>query len=106
MQAIIHDRGRQYLVTNGDSLLINHLAGAKAGSEHVFQEVLMLDGAVGAPYVKGAKVSAQIQEHVQGPKIYVEKFRRRKDYRRRNGHRQLFTRVVIGPPTATSTHGS
>ena len=47
------------------------------------------------PTVSGASVTARIDAHVRGPKIYVEKFKRRKDYRRRNGHRQDYTRLTI-----------
>jgi len=95
VQAIIHDRGRQYPVNEGETLLVDFLADAKVGGEHVFDQVLVLGQTVGAPYVAGAKVSAKVVEHVKGAKLYVEKFRRRKDYRRRVGHRQPYTRVTI-----------
>jgi large subunit ribosomal protein L21 len=96
VQAIISDRGRQYPVKDGDTLVVDLIADAKPGSQHVFEQVLVLGDTIGAPFVKGASVTARIEAHVRGPKIYVEKFRRRKDYRRRVGHRQSYTRVTIG----------
>ncbi len=95
VRAVINDRGRQYTITDGEQLLVDHLPLADVGGEHVFQEVLAVDGDVGTPYVSGAKVSARVEGHVKGAKIYVEKFHRRKDYRRRQGHRQQFTRLTI-----------
>jgi large subunit ribosomal protein L21 len=95
VQAIISDRGRQYPVSDGDTLLVDLIADAKPGSKHVFEQVLVLGEKVGAPFVQGAAVTARIEAHVRGPKLYVEKFRRRKDYRRRVGHRQSYTRVTI-----------
>ena len=95
MQAIINDRGRQYLVDAGQSLLVDLLSGAEPGSEHVFDRVMVAGERIGAPFVDGATVTARIEEHVQGPKLYVQKFKRRKDYRRRFGHRQKYTRVTI-----------
>jgi len=95
VQAIIQDRGRQYLVDVGQTLLIDHLASAEPGAEHVFDSVLMLGETVGTPFVPGAKVTASIEGHVKGKKLHIQKFKRRKDYRRRTGHRQTYTRVTI-----------
>ena len=95
MQAIISDRGRQYPVKDGDTLVVDLIVDAKPVSEHVFDQVLVLGDTFGTPFVKGASVKARIEKHFKGPKMYVEKFRRRKDYRRRVGHRQSFTKVTI-----------
>jgi large subunit ribosomal protein L21 len=95
VQAIINDRGRQYLVDAGQSLLVDLLAGAEPGSEHVFDRVMVSGDRIGAPFVDGAKVTARVEAHVQGEKLFVQKFKRRKDYRRRFGHRQRYTRVTI-----------
>ena len=95
MQAIIQDRGRQYLVHDGDTLLVDLLDGVEPGVEHVFDQVLSLGETIGAPYVSGAKVTAKVDRHVQGAKLHVMKFKRRKDYRRRVGHRQRYTQVTI-----------
>ncbi len=95
MQAIIEDRGRQYLVSTGESLLVDRMPDAAPGSQHVFDHVLMVDGRFGAPFVAGAKVTATIDGEHRSAKLHVHKFRRRKDYRRRTGHRQLYTRLTI-----------
>ncbi len=95
MQAIIEDRGRQYPVTEGGSLVVDFLADAEVGGEHVFEHVLIVGESVGTPFVAGARVTARVEEHLKGRKLFVEKFRRRKDYRRRVGHRQPFTRLTI-----------
>jgi large subunit ribosomal protein L21 len=95
LQAIIQDRGRQYLVDQGQSLLVDHIASAEPGSTHVFEKVLLAGERVGAPFVDGAAVEARVDAHVKGPKLIVQKFKRRKDYRRKHGHRQTYTRVTI-----------
>jgi large subunit ribosomal protein L21 len=98
LYAIVADGGRQYRVMEGQEIEIDfrHLP---AGSEIVFDEVLAVSAAgkltLGKPTVKGAKVSAEIVGLVQGDKIFVQKFRRRKNYRRRTGHRSVGTKVRI-----------
>ena len=95
MHAIIEDRGRQYLVHDGDTLLVDHMAGSEPGSQIVFDRVLALGDSFGAPVIDGASVTAKVVGHEKGDKLVVQKFKRRKDYRRRNGHRQTWTRVTI-----------
>jgi large subunit ribosomal protein L21 len=98
LYAVIADGGRQYRVMEGQELDIDfrHLP---AGSEVVFEKVLAVSEAgqlkMGAPLVKGATVKAEVVGPVQGEKIYVQKFARRKNYRRRTGHRSLSTKVRI-----------
>ena len=60
-----------------------------------FDRVLFVDGKAGTPYVEGAKVTGLVQGPASGEKIYVQKFKRRKNYRRRTGHRQSYTKVEI-----------
>jgi large subunit ribosomal protein L21 len=99
--AIIRTGGQQYRVSAGDVLRLANIAG-DAGQDVVFDEVLALlgDGSsdtakLGQPLVQGAKVTAQIVRHGRGEKLVVFKFRRRKRYKRKNGHRQNFTEVKI-----------
>jgi large subunit ribosomal protein L21 len=98
LYAIVVDGGRQYRVMEGQEVEIDfrHLP---VGSEVVFDQVLAMSKAgklaMGAPLVKGAKVKGEILGLVQGDKIYVQKFARRKNYRRRTGHRSLATKVKI-----------
>ena len=97
--AVIVDGGRQYTVQEGQELEID-FRHVPAGSELVFDEVLAVSRAgklsLGTPKVKGATVKAKVLGTEQGEKIYVQKFARRKNYRRRTGHRSLHTRVKIG----------
>ena len=83
------------MVTDGASLVVDFIAGAEAGSEYVFDKVLSIDDAFGTPFVKNAKVTARVDGELRGRKIRVQKFKRRKDYRRLQGHRQTYTRLTI-----------
>lgn len=94
MFAIIEDSGGQFKVASGDVILIDR-QGLDKGSEIQFDRVLFVDGKTGTPYVDGAKVTAKVKGPAQGDKIYVQKFKRRKKYRRRFGHRQAYTEVEI-----------
>jgi large subunit ribosomal protein L21 len=101
--AVVVDGGRQYRVMEGQELEIDfrHLP---AGSEVVFDDVLAVSKAgklsLGKPKVKGATVKAEVLGLVQGDKIYVQKFKRRKNYRRRTGHRSLATKIRVSAITA------
>lgn len=99
MYAVIRTGGKQYRVTEGQTLRVEKLPLGE-GEAVSFPEILMLGGAdgatkVGQPVVAGAKVDAKVKSHFRGPKLIVFKFRRRKNYRRKNGHRQPYTDVVI-----------
>lgn len=97
MYAVIQTGGKQYRVSKGDKVRVEKLAG-DIGSKIEIQEVLMIGGdkvAVGTPQVKGAKVSAEIVAQDKAKKVIVFKFKRRKNYRRKNGHRQPFTELMI-----------
>ena len=102
MYAVIKTGGKQYRVAQGDRLRVEKLPG-EPGAKVTFDEVLMIGGdkvAVGAPLVKGAKVSAEIVAQDRAKKIIVFKFRRRKNYRRKRGHRQPYTELKITGITA------
>ena len=96
--AVISDRGRQHTVKPGQRVRLD-LRDAKPGDKVVFDQVLLFggeDGVVsGAPTVEGASVEATVVRHGKDKKIVVFKIRRRKGYRRKQGHRQNFTEVVI-----------
>jgi large subunit ribosomal protein L21 len=98
MYAVIQTGGKQYRAEPGQTLWVEKLAG-NAGDKVSFDQVLLVanDGkvAVGTPTVAGAKVSGSIVEQGLGEKLVVFKFRRRKNYVRRNGHRQELTAVKI-----------
>jgi len=98
MYAVIETGGKQYRVTEGQSIKVEKLDG-EAGSNIDLDKVLMVaDGeniTVGAPYVKGGKVTATIKSHGRGKKIHIIKFRRRKHYQKEQGHRQHYTELQI-----------
>ena len=98
MYAVIETGGKQYRVQPGDTVVVEKLPG-NAGDAIEFDHVLLLSDdenvAVGRPVVEGAKVTGQIVEQGRDDKVIVYKFKRRKNYRRKYGHRQSFTAVKI-----------
>lgn len=95
--AVIRTGGKQYRVTQGDLVRIEKLEGDK-GDKVTFDEVLFLGGDApkfGSPLVSGAKVSGEIVAQGRGEKLVIFKFKRRKKYRRKAGHRQSYTAVKI-----------
>jgi large subunit ribosomal protein L21 len=97
MYAVIKTGGKQYRVSEGQTLRVEKLPGS-AGDKITFSEVLLVGGdtpKIGRPLVQGAAVAAEITGQDRGKKIVVFKFRRRKNYRRKNGHRQPFTELKI-----------
>jgi large subunit ribosomal protein L21 len=98
MFAVLKTGGKQYKVAKDDVIHIERLAG-EAGVQLVFDQVLMVgEGAnatAGAPLVSGASVAATLLEQVQGDKVIIFKKRRRHNYRRKRGHRQLLTVIRI-----------
>ena len=102
MYAIIESGGKQFRVEEGGKIRVEKL-GAAVGGEVVIDKVLLIGGdsfAVGAPYLPGAKVTAEIVEHGRGDKVVVFKKWRRNDSRRTQGHRQDFTTLKIKSITA------
>ena len=99
MHAIIETGGKQYKVAEGDTLFIEKLP-AEAGEAVTFDKVLaVIDGdniTVGTPVVEGAKVDASVVKNGKGKKIIVFKYKPKKGYRRKQGHRQPYTKVTIG----------
>ena len=98
MYAIIVDGGRQYRVEPGMELDVDYRDVAQ-GENLEFPKVLAIGTdsglQIGTPTVDGAQVTASVMGPKQGDKIYIQKFRRRKTFRKRTGHRQLYTRVKI-----------
>lgn len=98
MYAIISEGGRQFRVEEGQELDIDY-RDVPVGQEVRFDRVLACqsDGQlkVGQPVLAGASVTAEVLAVVQGPKLVIQKARRRKAYRRKTGHRQIYTRVKI-----------
>jgi large subunit ribosomal protein L21 len=98
MYAIIETGGKQYKVQEGDVLFIEKLTAGE-GESVTFDRVLAVSGdnglTIGAPVVSGATVSAKVEKHGKAKKIIVYKYKSKKNYRRKQGHRQPYTKVVI-----------
>lgn len=98
MYAIIEEGGKQFKVTSGDTIQIDRAAEGDAKTL-TFERVLLVAGEgqprIGAPLVKGATVTADVIGPVKGPKVMTVKYRRRKGYRKKIGHRQNYTAVKI-----------
>lgn len=98
MYAIIKTGGKQYRVQEGDNIFVEKLA-SDVDFEVVFDQVLAVvndgDVKVGSPVVEGAKVTAKVLEQGKEKKVLVFKYKAKSDYRRRQGHRQPYTKVVI-----------
>jgi large subunit ribosomal protein L21 len=100
MYAIVEIQGQQFKAEQGKKLFVHHMKDAEAGKTVEFEKVLLVDadGAVkvGAPTVDGAKVVCEVVNPlVKGDKVIVFKMKRRKDSRKRNGHREQFTELEI-----------
>lgn len=98
MYAVIQTGGKQYRVAQGETLRVEKLL-ASAGDKLTFEALMLADDAggvtVGKPLVLGASVQAEVLEQGLGEKIIIFKYRRRKNYRRKQGHRQPFTSLKI-----------
>jgi large subunit ribosomal protein L21 len=98
MYAIIEDGGRQLKIEQGQELEIDYRE-IPSGQEITFERILAYRDdsglKIGQPTLAGATVTAEVLGVTQGPKLTIQKFRRRKTYRRKTGHRQMYTRVKI-----------
>ena len=98
MYAVVVTGGKQYRVCPGDKIRVEKL-NAEAGSTVSLDKVLVIGGEgetmVGAPYVAGAAVDAEVVENGKADKVIVYKYKRKTGYHKKNGHRQLFTEVKI-----------
>jgi len=99
MYAIVEILGQQFKVEAGKRLYIHRMAEADRGAQVEFDKVLLIENegaiTVGAPVVEGAKIVCEVLSHVRGEKVIVFHKKRRKGYRKRNGHRQDFTELFI-----------
>lgn len=94
MYAIFITGGKQYRAAEGETIFVEKLEG-EAGQEVVFDQVLLVGDKVGTPLVEGAKVTGTIEKQGKGKKIIVFKMKAKKNYRKKQGHRQAYTKVVI-----------
>ena len=94
MYAIIETGGKQYRVQENDFLFVEKLE-ANEGETVVFDKVLMVNGKIGNPYVEGAKVTAEAVKNGKDKKIIVYKYKPKKGYHKKQGHRQPYTKLEI-----------
>ena len=98
MYAIVEIAGQQFKVQKDQKLYVHRLQ-AEAGSKVEFDKVMLIDNdgkiTLGAPAIEGALVTAEVLDHVKGDKVIVFRKKRRKGYRKKNGHRQAFTSIAI-----------
>ena len=100
MYAIVEINGQQFKAEAGKKLFVHHIQGAEVGATVEFDKVLLVDNdgniTVGAPVVEGAKVVCEVKtELVKGEKVLVFHKKRRKGYRKLNGHRQQFSEIIV-----------
>jgi large subunit ribosomal protein L21 len=105
MYAIVEDSGTQIKLTSGDILEVD-LRDCNDGDTLTLDKVLMIGGegepTLGTPYVDGASVEVEVLEEFKGEKLDIIKFKRRKGYRRKTGHRQRYLRIRVGEISATA----
>lgn len=98
MYAIIEECGKQYKVTKGDVVFFEKF-DVEEGKKVIFDKVILVSDEnkveIGSPYVKGVKVEGKVVSHGKGKKIIVFKYKAKKNYRRKQGHRQPYTKVEI-----------
>jgi len=94
MKAVFETGGKQYYVSENDVIYVEKLDN-EAGSEVTFDHVLVLGDKIGTPYVKGASVVCLVEKHGKAKKIKVFKYRPKKKYRKTQGHRQPYTKLVV-----------
>ena len=100
MYAIVEINGQQFKAEQGQKLFVHHIKDSEEGQTVEFEKVLLVDNEgsikVGAPAVDGAKVVCEVVNPlVKGDKVIVFKMKRRKDYRKKNGHREQFTQIEV-----------
>ena len=98
MYAVIATGGKQYRVSQGDKLRVEKLDVAEGESVDLDQVLMVVDGddvKIGTPVLEGGKVTAEVKNHGRGDKVEIVKFRRRKHYMKRKGHRQAYTELEI-----------
>lgn len=98
MYAVIVTGGKQYRVAEGETIRVEKLAVEQGSTVELDQVLMVADGdniKVGTPYVEGGKVTASVTAHGRGAKVHIVKFRRRKHYMKRAGHRQDYTELKI-----------
>ncbi|MDH5376986.1 MAG: 50S ribosomal protein L21 [Gammaproteobacteria bacterium] len=98
MYAVVQTGGKQYRVSEGQTIKVESLQAEEGATVELDQVLMVSDGSsvkVGSPYLEGGKVSATVDHHGRGKKVMIIKMRRRKHYRKQQGHRQNYTAIKI-----------
>ncbi|MBL3528031.1 MAG: 50S ribosomal protein L21 [gamma proteobacterium endosymbiont of Lamellibrachia anaximandri] len=98
MYAVIQTGGKQYRVSEGDTVKVEKLDADQGASVELDKVLMVADGEdikVGTPYVDGGRVTATVKSHGRGKKVKIIKFRRRKHHMKRQGHRQWYTELQV-----------
>jgi large subunit ribosomal protein L21 len=98
MYAVVQTGGKQYRVSEGDTIRVEKLCADEGASVELDKVLLVADGEdvkIGAPYVDGGKVTATVKSHGRGNKVRIVKFKRRKHHLKRQGHRQWYTELQV-----------
>jgi large subunit ribosomal protein L21 len=98
MYAVVQTGGKQYRVSEGDTIKVEKLGVDEGASIELDRVLLVADGddvKIGAPYVDGSKITATVKSHGRGDKVRIVKFRRRKHHLKRQGHRQWYTELQV-----------
>ncbi len=109
MYAIIQSGGKQYRVTEGMKLKLEKLSGDEGQDVTIGEVLAVSDGTtttIGSPYIGGASVTGKIMSHGKARKVTVFKYKRRKDYKKKVGHRQHFTELLIEKIQTEAPHGA
>ena len=98
MYAVIQTGGKQHRVSEGDTVKVEKLAAEEGASVELDKVLMIADGddiRIGTPYVEGGKVTATVESHGRAKKVHIVKFKRRKHYLKRQGHRQWYTELKV-----------
>jgi large subunit ribosomal protein L21 len=109
MYAIIQTGGKQYRISEGSKVRLERLSGGEGDGVRIDEVLAVNDGIstiVGSPYVSGAYIDGKILSQGRAKKVLVFKYKRRKDYKKKNGHRQLFTELLVEKIHLEDSHGA
>ncbi len=109
MYAIIQSGGKQYRIAEGATVKLEKLSAGEGEGIRIAEVLAVNDGTrtvIGDPYVAGAYIDGKIVSHGRGKKVIVFKYKRRKDYKKKNGHRQHYTELLVEKIHLEESHGA
>ncbi len=109
MYAIIENGGKQYKITEGKKIKLERFSGDEGEGVQIKEVLVFNDGdntIVGTPYIDGAYIQGKVVSHGRSKKVIVFKYKRRKDYKKKNGHRQPYTELLVEKIHMEAPHGA